>query len=173
MSLTAPNFTAVQVAGSLITMRLTDTSEGSDGSISTRRVYVRLADGTYLKPAGTDTDYFLWSYGLSTIDVDILTADYSPTIIVLWVDAGGSTLYTKEKVSSFTGYEEEFYYNLTQGQAGNPNELLDKDYIYNKIRLRVWSDSANQAVSFASDSAAAQNCLNRAQYMIENQNLFF
>jgi hypothetical protein len=168
-----PSFTVAQVAGNLETMRLTDTSTGSDGNIAARRVYVQLADGTYLKPAGTTTDYFLWPIASETYDVDILTQDYSPTIVVLYVDAGGSTLYTASTTASFTGYSEQFYYTLTQGQATDPAQLMDTTYYLNKMKLRVFIDSANQAISFAGDTAAAQNSLNRAQYMIDNEDKFF
>lgn len=167
------SFSVSQVAGNLSLMRLTNTSTGSDGNIVARRVYVQLADGTYLKPAGTSTDYFLWPLASDTYDVDILSADYAPSIVVLYVDAGGSRLYTASETASFTGYSEQFYYTLTQGQAANPEELMDTTYYQNKMKLRVLIDSANQAISFAGDTSASQNCLNRATYMIENESLFF
>jgi hypothetical protein len=169
----SPSFTVSQVAGNLETMRLTDTSEGSDGNIAARRVYVQLADGTYLVPTGTTTDYFVWPIADATFDVDILSQDYAPSIIILYVDSGGGTLYTADETASFTGYSEQFYYTLTQGQAVDPSQLMDTVYYQNKMKLRVNIDSANQAISFAGDTAAAQNCLNRAQYMIDNESLFF
>lgn len=168
-----PSFTVAQVAGNLETMRLTDTSTGSDGDITARRVTVQLADGTYLTPAGTTTDYFLWPIADATFDVDILSQDYAPTIVVLYLDADGATLYTASTTASFTGYSEQFYYTLTQGQAVTPEQLMDTVYYQNKMKLRVLIDSANQAISFAGDTSASQNCLNRAQYMIDNESLFF
>ncbi len=169
-----PNFTAVQIAGSLSTMRLTDTSTGTDAAITDREIRIRLADGTYLVPSGNPSDEFIaWPYAASTKDVNVLTADFAPQIILVWLDVNGDTLYTKEIAYSFTGYSEQFYYTLTQGQAADPSELMDTNYYLNKMKLRVNIDSANQAIIFASDIAAAQNCLNRAQYMIENESLFF
>jgi hypothetical protein len=168
-----PLFTVSQVAGELSLMRITNSSTGSDAAIVTIRVFVRLADGTYLVPAGTTTDYFVYPLGDATYDVDILSADYAPQIIILLLDADGDTLYTFSTTASFTGYSEQFYYTLTQGQAVDPNQLMDTEYYLNKMKLRVLIDSANQAISFAGDTAAAQNCLNRATYMIENESLFF
>ena len=169
----SPDFSVAQVAGELTLMRLTDESTGSDGDIAARRVTVQLADGTFLKPAVSATDYFLWPLADDTFDVDILTADFAPTIVVLYVNSGGTTLYTASTTASFTGYSEQFYYTLTQGQAADPSELMDTNYYLNKMKLRVNIDSANQAISYAGDVAAAQNCLNRAQYMIDNESLFF
>jgi hypothetical protein len=169
----SPAFSVSQVAGNLSLMRIEDEGTGSDSNIVVRRVCVRLADNTYLTPAGTTTDYFLWPLADATFDVDILNQDYSPTIVVLYVDVDGNTLYTASTTASFTGYSEQFYYTLTQGQAVEPAQLMDTVYYQNKMKLRVLIDSANQAISFAGDTAAAQNCLNRAQYMIDNESIFF
>jgi hypothetical protein len=169
-----PNFEASQLAGDLSTMRITDTSAGSDVLITSRQVYIRTATGAYLVPTGNASDqYITWSYGSSTTDIDVLTQDYAPSITILWLNAGGDTLYTKEIAFSFTGYSEDFYYELTQGQAGDPDSLRDTPYWQNKMKLRVLIDSANQAISWASDTSAAQNCLNLAQYMIDNESLYF
>jgi hypothetical protein len=169
-----PSFSASQLAGDLSTIRLTDDSSGSDVLITSRQVYIRTATGTYLVPTGNASDQYIeWSYGSSTIDIDVLTQDFAPQIIVLWLNVAGVTLYTKEIAYSFTGYSEEFYYELTQGQAGDPDSLRDTPYWQNKIKLRVLIDSANQAISWASDTSAAQNCLNLAQYMIDNESLYF
>lgn len=136
-------------------------------------MYIRTATGAYLVESGTTTDYEEWPYAASTIDLDVLTQDYAVSIIILWLNTAGDTLYTKEIAYSFTGYSEQFYYTLTQGQAGRPEDLRDTDYWRNKMKLRVLIDSANQAISWASDIAAAQNCLNKAQDMIDNESYYF
>jgi hypothetical protein len=169
-----PSFSASQLAGNLSTMRITDTSTGSDVLITSRRIYIRTAAGEYLVPDGNaSNEYIEWSYGASTKDIDVLTQDYGLQIVVLWLNVDGDTLYTATEYFSFTGYSEQFYYSLTQNQAGNPNILKDTYYYENKMRLRVYIDSANQAISYASDIAACQNCLNMAQEMVNNENLYF
>jgi hypothetical protein len=169
-----PSFSAVQLAGNLETLRLTDDSTGSDVLITSRQVYIRTATDTYLVPTGNASDqYVTWPYAASTIDIDVLTRDYALSIVVLWLNAGGDTLYTKEIAYSFPNYAEQLYYELTQGQAGSPDDLRDTEYWMNKMKLRVFIDSANQAISWASDTAAAQNCLNRAKQMIDNESYYF
>ena len=90
-----PNFTASQSSGLPSNILLTDTSTGSDSSIVARRVYLLQADGTYLVPTGTTTQYILWAYADSTISIDVLSQDTALSITVNWVDTNGDTVETK------------------------------------------------------------------------------
>lgn len=167
------NFTASQTIGSPSIINLEDTSTGSDASISARRIYLRKYDGNYLVPSGTSTSYIEWPYADSTTEVDVLDKDYALEITIAWVNSVGANLYTKTTLYVFTLYSEEFYYGLTQDQAGAINIVQDANYYRNKMILRVEIDSANQAVSLGSDQAAAQWCLERAKQMIDNENFYF
>jgi hypothetical protein len=82
-------------------------------------------------------------------------------------------LYTVSNLFCFTLYGEQFLYQLTQAQAGNPALLLDNNWYGNKMKVRVLIDSANNAVSFGSDQAGSQSCLDAESYIIQNQSLFF
>ena len=57
----SPNFTATQSYNTPSIFTLTDTSTGTDATITQRRVYLLKANGTYLVPAGTLTNYIQWS----------------------------------------------------------------------------------------------------------------
>lgn len=172
MALT-PNFSVGQsiLAPSILT--LVDTSTGSDGTITERRAYFQTANGSYLVPSGTTTDYVVWPYADADISVDILNQDYSLSITVLWVNISGTTVVSKEAVYCFTLYSETFYYGLTQNQASSPNIVNDQTYYSNKMVLRCNIDEATQATLYASDIYSAQAALDRAAYMILNQNYFF
>ena len=79
------SFTAEQLYSSPTTLRITDTSTGSDSNINARRVYLRQANGEYLVPTGTTTNYIEWAIGTNYIDIDVLNVDYSLEIKVEWI----------------------------------------------------------------------------------------
>lgn len=172
MSLSA-SFSVSQNIGNPSTLIFTDTSTGSDGSISARRIYLRKSDGTYLVPSGTTTNYIEWAYANSTISLDVMDKDYALFIEVDWVDSGGTALYTSSDTFVFTLYSETFYYSLTQQLAGNYPIIADDNYYSNKLRLRTEIDSANQAIAIGGDIAASQACLERAKQLVDNQSLYF
>lgn len=121
MALT-PNFSASQVEGAPSEIVLTDTSTGSDVTITQRRVYLRTPLGEFLVEEGTSEDYEVWSGfpGTTSITLDVLDKDYALTITVQWLTAGGTVVYDKTYLIGFTLYNEEFDYNLTQLLSGNP-----------------------------------------------------
>jgi len=167
------NFSVAQNILSPSVLTLADTSTGTDVLVTSRRVYLQLANGTYLTPTGTTTDYIVWPYADATISLDVLNQDYAISITVQWLDVSDAVLYTKTQVYCFTLYSEQFYYYLTQQQAAGNANIQDTNYFTNKMKLRVFIDSANNAVLFASDIYGAQESLDSAAYMIDNQNDFF
>jgi hypothetical protein len=169
-----PNFTVTQNSGTPSYLNFTDTSVSLVG-VAARRIYLLQSDGTYLVPSGNSTDYILWAYASSTISLDVLTQDTALTITVDWVDSGGTALYTKEVAYGFSAYAETFYYNLTQGEVPitNPSVVLSTNYFQNKMLLRVFIDSAAQAISFASDVYSAQNSYDSATFLMNNANFNF
>jgi hypothetical protein len=168
-----PNFTASQFSGTPSVITLTDTSTGSDVTIASRRVYLLQANGTFLVPAGTTTDYVVWDLVDTSIDLDVLSQDTALIITVQWM-SGLSTVVTSKTISfAFTAYNETFYYGLTESQVANSNLSASTNWYQTKLILRVEIDSANQAITFASDIYSAQAALNRATYISTNQALFF
>jgi hypothetical protein len=169
----SPNFTASVSFATQNLLHLEDTSTGSDAAIDSRRVYLTKADGTYLVPQGTSTDYIVWSYSVSFIDIDVLDRDYALTITVEWLNDAGVALYTKVYVFDFTTYSNFFHYYLTQTQASQPNIINDNNFWYNKLKLLVNIKDADNAIAYGSDVGNAQEALNRAYDLINKQNLFF
>ena len=168
-----PNFTASQFSGTPSIITLNDTSTGSDVTIASRRVYLLQANGTFLVPAGTTTDYVVWDLVDTSIDLDVLSQDSALIITVQWM-SGLNTVVTSKTISfAFTAYNETFYYGLTESQVANSNLSASTNWYQTKLILRVEIDSANQAITFASDIYSAQAALNRATYISTNQALFF
>ena len=168
-----PNFTASQYSGTPSVITLTDTSTGSDVTIASRRVYLLQANGTFLVPAGTTTDYIVWDLVDTSIDLDVLSQDSALSITVQWM-SGIQTVVTSKTISfAFTAYNETFYYGLTESQVANSNLSASTNWYQSKLVLRVELDSADQSITFASDIYSAQAALNRATYISTNQAYFF
>ena len=173
------NFTATQSSGTPSTFTLTDTSTGTDTSITKRRIYLLKADGTYLVPSGTSTTYVDWSITNTTtrapltIDLNVLTQDTALSITVQWLDVSNNVVASKVVSFAFTAYNESFYYGLSQQHVGNQALASCTDWYENNMKLMVELDSAQQAIQFASDIYTAQSALNRATYLSNNSNFFF
>ena len=168
-----PNFTASQYSGTPSVITLTDTSTGSDVTITSRRVYLLQANGTFLVPAGNTTDYILWDLVDASISIDVLSQDSALSITVQWMKAGNTVVTSKTISFAFTAYNETFYYGLTESQVANANLTASTNWYQTKLILRVEIDSADQAITFASDIYSAQAALNRATFISTNQAYFF
>ena len=167
------NFTASQTSGQPSVIVLTDTSVGTDVTIASRRVYLLQANGTFLVPAGTQEDYIVWDLVDTSISLDVLSQDSALSITVQWM-SGIQTVVTSKTISfAFTAYNETFYYGLTESQVANSNLSASTNWYQTKLILRVEIDSADQAITFASDIYSAQAALNRATYISTNQAYFF
>lgn len=153
-----PNFSTTQTSGNPGVINFSDISSGSDSLIVSRRIYLRKADGTFLVPSGTTTDYISWIYANSTISVNALTEDMALSITVEWLYNDSSIQYSKIELSGFTQYNESFDYLLTQMLTANPLLINDNDFFSKKSLLRTFIDSGNNALLEASDQFAAQSC---------------
>lgn len=169
----SPNFTASQNSGTPNLIFLTDTSTGSDGTITKRRIYLLQSDGTYLVPAGTATNYIEWALVDVTTSLNVLIQDTALSITVEWLTASNVLVANKTTSFAFTAYNETFYYGLTESQVANANLTASTNWYQTKMILRVELDSAYQAISFASDIFSAQAALNRATFISTNQSYFF
>lgn len=172
MALT-PSFSVAQNSGTPNIITIADSSTGSDGSVAKRRVYLLQADGTYLVPTGTTTTYIDWALSASSINLNVLTQDAALEVTVQWLSSTNVVLYTVTSAFSFSAYGETFYYGLTQQQSANPEIISSLNFYQTKMMVRVELDSAAQAISFASDIQGAQQCFDRLQIIINNQNFFF
>lgn len=169
----SPSFTASQNSGTPNLIFLTDTSTGSDVTITKRRIYLLQSNGTYLVPAGTNTDYIEWALVDTTTSLNVLIQDTALSITVQWLTAGNVEVASLTTSFAFTAYNETFYYGLTESQVANANLTASTNWYQTKMILRVELDSAYQAISFASDIFSAQAALNRATFISTNQSYFF
>jgi hypothetical protein len=169
----SPSFTASQNSGTPNLIFLTDTSTGSDVTITKRRIYLLQSNGTYLVPAGTTTDYIDWALVDTTISLNVLIQDTALSITVQWLTSSNVLVASKTTSFAFTAYNETFYYGLTESQVANANLTASTNWYQTKMILRVELDSAYQAISFASDIFSAQAALNRATFISTNQSYFF
>jgi hypothetical protein len=170
MALT-PNFTSAQTSGEPSKVTLTDTSTGSDGDVASRRVYFTKADGSYLTSEGNDNDYEDWAYADANETFDILDKDYALNIRVVWLNAGGDTLYTKIILTGLTLYNETYDYGLTEMLAANPMLVGDDSFIERKSALRTLIDAGDKAITWG-DIYNSQACYNAATLIRTSTNFF-
>lgn len=169
-----PNFSTAQPTGEPNNIIFVDTSTGSDGAISFRRIYLRTSSGGFLVPSGTGTDYTLWPYVSATITLDVLADDMALAITVEWCNAGGTTLYSSvHDAEGFTSYNEDFDYGLTQQMVANPINIQDDDFFKTKSELRTFIDSGDQAIERASDIVGAQQCYSAATNLRVKSQYYF
>lgn len=168
----AYTFTTSQNYGNLDAAVLTDTSTSLTG-ITVRLVYFRLADGTYLKPTGTTTNYVVWAIGSNTLTVnDLLDKDYCISISVVWY-TGSSITTTTTVLTLFSGYTDLFLRQLTQYQAADSKLLSNNNFWANKQKLRTLIDDAAQAVTYLNDQTVAQFCVDACKDITDNPTTFF
>lgn len=172
MAITTPSFSVSQNYGNITVITIEDTSTGSDNTLTSRRVYLRKADGTYLVPSGTTTDYIVWPIGDTTIDISCLDKDYCLDITVQWM-TGTVATYTATTLCLFVAYSKLFLRLRTQNQAGKPSLLSQYNYYNSKMKLRVLVDDAEEAVSLINDQTTAQYCLDAAKEITDNPSSFF
>lgn len=148
---------------------ITDTSTGSDGAITNRKIIFTQTDGTSL---GTSPYDFPLSAG-SSITVTPLDKDYALTIVVNWVDVNGNVLYTANAIFVFTQYASLFLETLTQQQIANPNIVDDQNFIYNKFDLFQEVKGAHNAIDLGQSVIASQSCVERYQLLMTNDQFYF
>lgn len=170
------NFSASQTIGVPSTIILTDTSTGTfDPAITDRKVYMTDVAGNYITAAGsfttsTSTD---WPVADSTVSIACLNTDMALQIRVDWLDVSNVVLYSKTTLFDFEMYGIMGSFALTQALSSKPNTIQDTNYWNNRIILTVNLDDANNAVSVGNNQFISQAALDRATYMLSNQNLYF
>ncbi len=169
-----PNFSVSQTTIAQ-DFTITDSSVGSDGSISARRVYLQLSDGTYLNYSGATTDYILFplSDGSSIDIIGLLQVDYAISITVQWLNSGNTVLYTKTLSFCFTENDEQFMYGLCQAVSANQSILQDTNFVMNCFSLSMLVDYAQKAVETGNDITGSQNLLDLAQNYVNNESMYF
>lgn len=151
---------------------LTDTSSGSDPSLTGRTISLFQNDSSLL--GGSVIPWPLASGSMITLS-DILTPwDSSLNILVDWQSSSpipGSS-YSKNELVTFDGQSNEFAYSLLQQISSNQGITRNNDYLYNLALIN--SDILNaQRCSDFGDQGAAQECLNRIYNYYVNRSYYF
>lgn len=168
-----PSFTAIQVLGEPSQIEFTDTSTGSSSLITARRIYVQLADSTYLVEKGNTNNYTYWDINEPDIILTLLSKDIAAKVTVQWLNSSSTVLWDSVSLQGFTGFNEEFDYQLTQLLTANPLLINDNDFFPSKSNLRTSIDSGNQAIDLAQDLYAAQQCYDRATNLRTSSQYYF
>lgn len=167
-------YTAVQNSD-LATVTFTDTSTGSDGNLTERRIYPYKSDGTLLLPSGNTLGYILWPIASSTLTVNLLPRDYALTINILWISSSplpSPSSYTVTTLFGFTGYTQEFIYQRVQDIAANNAIINDQGYYEYLSKLQTEVSNTELSVQYGS-IFNAQAALDRSFYIMQNQSKFF
>jgi len=169
-----PNFSSSESLSTLANVTFTDTSTGADLTLTTRRIYVRLANGNYLTTDGESTTaaYESWSYADASITLALLTESTTANVTVDWY-AGATLTYTKTILTIWDLYDYVFAFELIQSQTATPNIINDQNYYSNffKFITNIWS--AEAAVTYGDDLYSSQSALNVNQNMINNESNYF
>lgn len=167
------NFSVSQSLANPNELTFTDTSTGSDATITTRRIYILDAYGNYLVESGTTTQYEEWAYPISnTITLDVLTKATTPNITVKWMN-GATVVYELTVAVAYLLHLYKLGFSLTRSVLSNPPVIQNTDYYLSKIKLIVDIDDAENAISYNSDIVNAQSAADRGTYLEENQSKYF
>lgn len=162
------------------TITLVDASTGSDPNIYQRVIRLFKYDGSTVVPSGTTTAYIDWPIvalaGDSITLTDIFDKDYALNVEVTWVTtlAIANSVYVVARLYLFKEFLELFAASLTsEAGARYPSIVNNKNYFYNKTKLRTLIDDAVQSVSKMNDIYKAQFCLYMGEQLRQNPSLFF
>lgn len=168
-----PNFSTAQSIGLPDNIIFTDTSTGSDGAITSRRIFIQDYLNNYLVQSGTTTNYEVWDYADSSITLDVLTQDTSAALTVQWLDVNNAVLYSKTYNAVFTLNDKQFLYDLAANEAQQLELLQNQNYLLNTLRLQVFVDNADNSIEIGNNVYTSQTNLNQAQVLIDNESLNF
>lgn len=162
------SFTAELVAGSQTNILLTDTSTDPDPALTGRTIYLYKADGELLTPA------ISWAIGDSTKTIDVLTTDLSLSMVVIWASSSPEPdgVYTYTLLKTFTPYIDAFINSLVQSIAADQNIRRDTNFYNNLSVLYTEKDNAINATDF-NQQGSAQDAIDRANFMIDNRQMYF
>lgn len=147
---------------------LVDTSTGADAAIVSRQVLFNLASNSLFVPAQP------WALAAASITYGILTNDLALNVTVNWLAGDGVTvLYSSSQIYAFTNFSELFYYGLTQTESSSPLTVQGENFYRNKELLRLYLDSAKQAIAVGADLYSAQSCIQKAIFMCQQHQIYF
>lgn len=175
MAITSPNFTTSESLGTPSNITFTDTSVGSDSTLTIRKIYVRLANGNYLTAAGvenTTATAIDWAINDVSTIINLITQSTTASVRVDWL-AGSTIVYTKTALQTWDLYDYLFGLELIQSQTATPAIIQDSNYYSNFFQFITNIFCAETANTYGNDLYSSQGALNRNQYLINNSDSFF
>lgn len=164
-----PSFTIGNNSVNTNTFVLTDTSTGSDGTVT--KIVVFIYDAANIQIAGSP---FTFAYTPNAAyNLSVLTQDIAVNVVVQWQTVASVVQVTTSLLFVFTGYSEWYMYGLLQQTSAQNRLLVDMDFLYNLYKLRVFIDNANKAIEVGGSIFNAEAYILLAQNMSNNTNLFF
>ncbi len=157
------------------TIVVTDSSTGSDPTITTRRLYLYIADNSTLVPDGTTTPYIEWPIAEGPLTLNVLERDYAVMIVGQWL-AGAVVTYTYTNYYQFNANTLTFLFGLSTSQSAqmfNPNLLTSTNFFLNKAKVWAFTKDAANAINFGNDLTKAQLALDMAYGYIINEDKYF
>jgi hypothetical protein len=170
-----------QILGICSSFSVEDTSDYTDepkNSFTSRRIFVYDTKGNTLVPAGTTTPYIDFSfadYPDDIIELEILDWDCALFVIMELIssDPQPTSEYTVTEVTNISlCYTNQFEYGLIQDLTANPSLKNDQIWMNNLSLIQTEIDNSNEAIKYQ-DIQAAQAAIDRAKYIIDNQQFFF
>jgi|ERR1700760_1615724 len=152
------------------TFVITDTSSGSDGSLTGRTISLFQSNGQLLVPP------IAWNISDSTYTYTGLQQDIALNIVVNWNSSNplpSPSTYTYSLLNAFVKYGQDFIYGLTQDQLADPTLAQDNDWYTNKLTVICLIESALNAISNGESIMNAQYMIALYQQYINNKNYYF
>lgn len=166
------SFTVSQSAITPQNVTIVDTSSGSYGTITQRRIYLSISTGEYLTGNGS-VNYTEWPLANLNITLSILTQDIAGNIKIDWCDVNGDVVNSSNANYPLSQFGKQFFFYLVQLQGLTPGVYQDSNYSGNLALF--WSNivGGDNAVTYGNSISAAQNCYNREIEMQQNQQKYF
>lgn len=175
MPLTLASFSVTESLANNDVITLTDTSTGSDNSITVRTIEIKLANGNWLDENGdqsTTQVFITWIYADTSIILDVLRNSTACTITVRWF-AGSTEVYISDDDFCFNLYDYLFGLQVLQGNTSGPDQITDTSYYSDMIQFIVNLFNEEIAINPGVDIYSSQGAMNRNLWMIQHENLFF
>lgn len=170
-----PNFTSSESLASNNLVTFTDTSQGSDGTLTNRRIYVVLANGKWLTTGGVQSSteaYMDWAYASASTTIDLLKQSQTANVTVKWY-AGSTYITEKTILMEWDLYNYVFLFSLLSAQTSYPAVNANQGYWPNSFYMITNLFQSEQAVELMDDLYSSQSALDRNQIMINTPSNYF
>lgn len=170
----SPNFTATESLANNNEITFTDTSVGSDNTLTDRKIFITLANGNWLTEEGESTTEVStdWPIANLTITLNLLTGSTACEIEVVWYAASTPT-YNILTPFCFNLYDYLFGLQKLQGNTSSPNQIQDTNFYSNLIQFIVNIFNEENPITYGGDIFSSQGAMNQNQNLINNDNFYF